>query len=89
MDYNLTQEQEEAFNELASALKKCAELNVYIWSDYGLVSAVNGNIVNDIAPEVTLDEALDEQYVSRIYGYEIHENSDDPLFVEFVRREAE
>jgi hypothetical protein len=79
--YKLTKKQEQAFASLERALLRCEKEGLYIWSNYGTVSAVNGKVVQTVAPDESLGEPLDDAQVSFILSMDIRENSDDPLFV--------
>ena len=82
-NYDLTAEQMKVFKKLKRVLSECSKLGIYIWDDYGTISAVNGNIVNGVVPDENIGEELDRSQVESIYekcwkG----SNADDTLFVE-------
>ena len=81
-DYSLTPKQAIAFEQLKRVIEKCRKDNIYLWDDYGVISAVNGNIVSCVAPDPNLDETLDEDMISCISSQCWNgSNSDDPLYV--------
>ena len=88
-NYSLTPKQQRVFARLEKAVRACQAANIFLWDDYGTLSAVNGEIVNDIIPAVKgfADELepLNEGLVSRVIGAYFHHNADDPLYVEFRR----
>lgn len=81
--YELTSKQQKAFAQLKRAFKACEKANVYVWSNYGTISAVNGNIIKHIGPNDPLGESLNYTYVSSIFGYSLGDNADDALYVEY------
>ena len=83
-NYELTDEQKKAFRALELALLKCDQAGLYIWSNYGTLSAVNGEVVKVVAPDESLGEPLDYNKVSSILSKDIRENADDDLFVKRV-----
>lgn len=86
-NYELTPEQEKAFASLIRALAKCRATKVYLWDNYGTISAVNGRRVDRIVTSVRGGEPLDHGQVSTIpgsitRGLWFGSNADDDLFVE-------
>lgn len=79
--YNLTKSQQAAFDSLEKAFLRCQREGLYIWSDYGTLSAVNGQVVEIIGPDESLKEPLDHNQVSIILSQDIRENADDKLFI--------
>lgn len=89
--YELTAEQDKAVDALERALKKCAEAGVYLWDNYGTISAVNALTISSI---VTSDhgEPLDHDQVRELRFFTSKgtgglplwraANADDALFVE-------
>ncbi len=82
-DYSLTTEQEKAFNALRRAFKRCKKENIYLWDNYGTISAVNGGIVHGVCPDSSYDAPLDDSMVSISTECNLSANADDSLFVLF------
>jgi len=80
-DYSLTPEQEKALAALERAFKRCIKENVYVWSNYGTVSAVNGNIIRGISPDPSYEEKLDDSMVSIVSEVNLGDNADDQLYI--------
>jgi hypothetical protein len=86
-NYELTPEQEKAFASLERAILKCKAARVYLWDNYGTISAINGRKVNAITTNPRDGEPLDHSAVSTISvsarrGCWHGSNADDALFVE-------
>lgn len=86
-DYSLTESQKKAFRALARAVKRCEKENIYLWDNYGSLTAVNGDVVLSIHPvELSHDDfpELEHNLTSVINSKNWYAgNSDDPLCVEF------
>lgn len=77
----LTPAQLKAFQSLKRALKKCADQGIYLWDNYGTISAVNGDRVSIIGPDLSLGHPLPESEVSEITtSCWRNSNADDPLY---------
>ncbi len=84
--YSLTPEQLKAFKALERAFRKCEKVGIYCWDDYGTISAVNGNLVESVAPENNPEKygfaPLDRDMTSCFFSPAWHgSNADDPLYV--------
>lgn len=83
-DISLTKLQSGAFKRLESAFKECQRLGMYLWDNYGSISAVNGRDIKCLAPDDTLPHRLDEDMVSSLSVTCWHgSNADDKLFIRF------
>ena len=83
----LSNKQQSSVYFLARALESCVRNNVYLWDDYGLISAVNGNWILDIRADDLLDEILDDSIVDVLPSSCWHgSNADDNLFVKLKHR---
>lgn len=77
----LTPEQDKAIASLERALSKCVKAGLYLWDDYGTISAVDGNNVSSLDITET-DSPLDRDKVSILICPAWHgSNADDPLYV--------
>jgi hypothetical protein len=82
INYSLTREQQDIFNELIKVLVKCDKSGIYLWDNYGTISAVNGNVVECVASDDTLDKPLNSNMVEWVSpSCWKHGNADDPLYV--------
>lgn len=86
-DYELTPTQAKAFASLERAMRKCKAAGVYLWDDYGTISAVNGRKLNAVTTNPKDTERLDDAMVTRMPGSASSKcwrgsNADDALFVE-------
>lgn len=83
-DYSLTPKQCKKFAQLKRAFTECEKAGLYVWDDYGKISAVNGLVVKQVCPDESYDARLEDDSVSMFYprcwG---SSNADDPLFVSF------
>ena len=78
----LSPEQTKAFTQLKTALTKCAKAGIYLWDDYGTISAVNGNFVEEITTDPKTGDELDRGEVSTVSSKAWHgSNADDTLYV--------
>jgi len=84
--YEPTSAQVKAFRQLVAALKACSQAGLYVWDDYGTISAVNGLVVKWVAPEEYNRDnllALDRDQVLTIHtSCWRGSNADDTLYVE-------
>lgn len=83
--YHPTKAQMEALDELKAALAKCSRAKVYLWDDYGTISAVNGRVVKAVTSDDQHHDAkLDGSQVVRLGkpGCWHSSNSDDQLYIE-------
>jgi hypothetical protein len=82
LEYGLTPIQKKAWTKFIRCFRRCRELGIYIWDDYGSLAAVDGHVVKCIAPDADLIELLDHDQVSR-EDSKLSANADDPLFISF------
>ncbi len=79
----LTPEQQKAFRRLKQAFAACAKSGLYLWDNYGDISAVNGGGIDCITTDSRGGELLDESNLARLrpkkWG---SSNADDPLYVQ-------
>lgn len=79
----LTPEQKKAFAQLKRAFTACAMSGLYLWDNYGTVSAVNGKgiacLVTDSGRGELADPSNFEGFVPKRWG---SANADDPLYIE-------
>lgn len=83
--YYPTKAQQGAIAELERALAKCSRAGVYLWDNYGTLSAVNGQVVNSVTTHPRVDtQPLDDDQVLELGQPACWNtsNSDDQLFVE-------
>lgn len=80
-NYKLTPKQQELFRSLNDALNACLDAGLYIWDNYGTLSAVNGHVITTVAPDESLGEPLDVDSVSSVDFIWLNSCSDDALFV--------
>lgn len=79
----LTDSQEKAFAKLKKAFAECQKAGLYVWSDSGRISAVNGRHITCISTLSERGELLDRSNVEHFSSKSWHgENSDDHLYVE-------
>ena len=81
-DYSLTPDQMKAFAALKRAFARCNKEGVYVWDNYGFISAVNSYAINSIIcgyGEEEIDDMQVESFSPK--GYR-GSNADDPLYVE-------
>lgn len=84
-DVSLTHEQKKAFLSLKRAFEKCSKSGVYVWDNYGRISAVNGKIVQEVNTGGGYDDILDDTaYVSFFPSCLGNSVSDDKLFVVYT-----
>ena len=79
----LTPEQKKALSTLKRAFTACSKAGLYVWDDYGSLSAVNGKHIARLGTDSRYGEVLDRGLVERFnpkcYGPGC---ADDPLYIE-------
>jgi len=80
--YELTEKQKKAFINLKKAFTRCCKEGLYIWDNYGDISAVNGEIVAEVCTDSRWSEKIDfldvEEFTPKCWG---GSNTDDTLYI--------
>ena len=81
--YSLSERQQKLFEELEAKLQECVYSGIHFFDYYGEICAVNGDIVNCVAADDTLDAPLDWDQVSSISKSSVDLNpmSEDHAYV--------
>jgi hypothetical protein len=81
-DYAITSGQGKAFRNLMRAFKKCEDAGLYVWDNYGTISAVDGRVVRSVCSDASYGEELNDLHVSYFNSKCWHSsNADDQLYV--------
>ncbi len=79
----LTPDQKKALAQLKRAFTACEKAGLYVWDNYGTISAVNGKNITGITTDARCGELLDQVntqgFNSKVWG---SANADDPLYVQ-------
>lgn len=83
-DTRLTPEQRKVFANLKRAFTACEKAGIYLWDNYGSVSAVNGRVVNMISTDNRCGEFFDQDGLDYWSPENWHgSNADDSLYVDY------